>query len=104
MIALKTLAVSALVALALTAAAQAGSSQCVAGADPLAAQCSASPRDTQLATDYTLVPMGFAKRSLGCTATPCTESGKEYACTYHYTATFKQCSMCCSTSGAPMMK
>ncbi|MBX6321378.1 MAG: hypothetical protein IRY94_06085 [Rhodospirillaceae bacterium] len=92
----KLIAAWALLTLGLAAGASADPAGCVIGGDQGPCQSvAASPRDTQLA-DFWLQPFYPVQRSLGCVATPCTDGGREYACTYYYTSTVKQCSTCCS--------
>jgi hypothetical protein len=104
---LRGFAVSTLAVLAYSAAASGAASadpvQCAIDGSRPAAQCSSvslalTPTATQLAaSDLYFNPFLVNKRALGCVMTPCNDGSKDYACTFYYTATYKQCSTCCST-------
>lgn len=95
---LKVLAATALLALTFATAARADTSNCVIGGSDGPCQSTTaawSPLDTQLA-DTWFQPAFVHQRAMGCTATPCKEGDRDYACTYYYTSNVKSCSMCCS--------
>jgi len=92
----KLVAASALLTLGVAAGASADPAGCViGGGEGPCRSIAASPRDTQLA-DTWFQPFYVHQRALGCVATPCNDGSRDYACTYYYTSTVKQCSACCS--------
>jgi hypothetical protein len=106
---LKIAAAAALLALAFAHTARAGDCVIGGGQGPCQSTSPAvSPLEVQLADTWLDQPGFVHQRTLGCVMEACTFAGRDYACTYYYTSTVKQCSMCCSlesqTKGAMKKK